>query len=162
MIPVRTARSNFVYRGPSPDIGDAWVRREPREHAVYLVWEPSDEERRAIAEGGYIELGIFNMEPIPPVSLNVSDERPLSAEGVALGDRAEKILRQRFPNGFIPAGNWVVGTEVWLQLQQHHVLDNAPGEIPTLWRRPLIEIEDPADTFDYVPFGEKLIVEADE
>lgn len=59
MIPVRTAASNFVYRGPTPDVGDAWVERVPSEHAVYLDWQPSEEERAAIAAGALIRLGIF-------------------------------------------------------------------------------------------------------
>lgn len=71
MKPVRTVSSNFVYRGPEPDVGDAWVERRSEERVVYLVWELSDEEREAIALGGQVKLGIFNMEPIPPVSLNV-------------------------------------------------------------------------------------------
>jgi hypothetical protein len=143
MIPVRTARSNFVYRGPSPDIGDAWVRREPRERAVYLVWQLSDEERRAIAEGGSIELGIYNMEPIPPVSINVTSELPLDAEGAALRDRANVIATTGyFAVGLLPPGCWVVGSDIWEQLQIHHALDNAPGAIPTLWHRPLLSIDE--------------------
>lgn len=69
MIPVRTRRSNFVYRGPTPDIGDAWVERAPDEHVVFMEWAPTDEERRDIAQGGLVRLGIYYMEPIPPVSL---------------------------------------------------------------------------------------------
>lgn len=80
MVPVRTAASNFVYRGPTPDIGDAWVERVPAEHVVYLDWLASDEERAAIAGGALIRLGIHGMEPIPPVSLNVSEHDVLAVE----------------------------------------------------------------------------------
>lgn len=74
MKPVRTRSSNFVYRGPAPDIGDAWVERRPAEQIVYLVWWPTPAEREQIAAGGNLKLGIFNMEPIPPVSLEVTLE----------------------------------------------------------------------------------------
>lgn len=148
MIPIRTARSNFVYRGPTPDVGDAWVRRGGSDRGVYLVWQPSDEERAAIAAGDYIELGIF-VEPIPPVSLNVTRERPLSPEGTALVDRARAHLRHLFPAGRISSGWWVVGKDIWAALQAHGALDNEPGAVPTLCGRPLIEVGEPADSFFY-------------
>lgn len=74
MIPVKTVSSNFVYRGPAPDIGDAWVERRPQERVVYLVWEPTEEERQEIAAGANLKMGIYNMEPIPPVSLFTTTE----------------------------------------------------------------------------------------
>lgn len=78
MNPVKTAGSNFVYRGPTVDIGDIWVERAvisdgggPR-RVVYVDWQPTTEERKAIADGtGVVRLGILGMEPIPPVSLEV-------------------------------------------------------------------------------------------
>lgn len=90
MKPVRTNRSNFVYRGPTIDIADAWCERAVvsagpgrRTSAVYIDWQPTQEERDAIAVGkGVIRLGIFGMEPIPPVSIEVRpdievvDEKP--------------------------------------------------------------------------------------
>lgn len=72
MRPVRTGASNDVYRGPSPDVGDLWVQRV-RPGEIRSVWELDDDERRLIADGGRIELAIFN-EPIPPVSLIVLPE----------------------------------------------------------------------------------------
>jgi hypothetical protein len=69
MIPVKTVSSNFVYGGPTGDISDAWVERRPQERVVYLVWELDDEDRRAIAAGAQLKMGIHHMEPIPPVSL---------------------------------------------------------------------------------------------
>lgn len=74
MQPVRTERSNFTYRGPTPDIGDLPCRRESG--VVYSTWRLSPEERIAIAEGANIELGIWYMEPIPPVSLAI-DQTPI-------------------------------------------------------------------------------------
>lgn len=71
MDPIKTNRSNFVYRGPTDDIGDLDVERTSEQGAsvVYAVFEPSEEERQAIADGGFVKLGIWGMEPIPPVSL---------------------------------------------------------------------------------------------
>ena len=152
MIPVRTRASNFVYRGPTPDIGDAWVERAPMEHAVYLDWQPSDEERAAIAGGCLIRLGIFNMEPIPPVSLSVSDVGLLSDAGVALRDRAYAALRVVSPAGptRIPPGFWSASSDVWAALQRDGALDPGRGRVPTLFGRPLMEATAaPADTLVY-------------
>ena len=142
MIPVRTRASNFVYRGPSPDVGDAWVERSPAEHAVYLDWQPSDEERAAIAAGGLIRLGIFNMEPIPPVSLNVSDVGLLSDAGALLRDRASAILRAFSPAGpaRVPAGFWAVSSDIWTALQRDGALDPDRAGLPKLLGRPLMEL----------------------
>lgn len=85
MQPVKTEKSNFVYKGPTEDIADLPCERvqeiyegasgENRVHrAVYSVWEPTDEERQAIADGANVKLGILGMEPIPPVSVEVADE----------------------------------------------------------------------------------------
>jgi hypothetical protein len=152
MIPVRTRASNFVYRGPSPDIGDAWVERSPAEHAVYLDWQPSDEERTAIAAGGLIRLGIFNMEPIPPVSLNVSDVGLLGSAGAALRDRALAALKVVAPGGpsRIPPGFWAASSDIWAALQQDGALDPDRGSVPTLLGRPLMDVRGaPADTLTY-------------
>lgn len=152
MIPVRTNRSNFVYRGPSPDIGDAWVERVPSERGVYLAWKPSEEERAYIAGGGLIRLGIHGMEPIPPVSLNVTDETELTAEGAALRDRARDELRKLAPTGAIPPGYWCVSTELWEQLNATGALDghDDPSAVPSLWSRPLMHVSEPADHMHYV------------
>jgi hypothetical protein len=75
---VRTNRSNAVYRGPTVDIGDAWVERQRTTTpagvpviVVWMDWQPSDEELLALRSGGLVRLGIWGMEPIPPVSLDV-------------------------------------------------------------------------------------------
>jgi hypothetical protein len=73
MEPVKTEGATFVYRGPTEGIGDLWVRREQEEGGypvIYSVWEPTEEERKLLAEGGRVELGIVG-EPIPPVSMAV-------------------------------------------------------------------------------------------
>jgi len=78
VIPVKTRGSNFVYRGPTLDIGDIWVERavtavgDRAATVVYVDWLPTDPERNAISLGkGLVRLGIIGMEPIPPVSLEV-------------------------------------------------------------------------------------------
>lgn len=141
MIPVRTRASNFVYRGPSPDIGDAWVDRQPGRN-VYLDWLPSEEERAAIAAGGLIRLGIHGMEPIPPVSLNVSDHEILSEAGTALRDRAYQALRaiSQGPSS-VPPGHWLVSRDVWVALNDERALDPDDGGVPVLYGRPLMQVD---------------------
>lgn len=80
MNPVRTKQSNFVYKGPTANIGDAWT--EVKDDTVYMVWELSDEERRFLLDGGNIKLGIHFMgpnvgRPIPPVSLMCVGDQPV-------------------------------------------------------------------------------------
>lgn len=153
MRPVRTNGSNFVYLGPTPDIGDAWVRRAmPNQRAVYLAWKPSAAERAAIAAGALIELGIYNLEPIPPVSLNISHEAELSPAGAALRDRARNALKAIAPSpGAVPPGHWYASPDVWEALQAEHALDPGDG-VPTLEGRPLMtgEGDGQADQLEYI------------
>lgn len=86
MIPVRTPRSNFVYRGPAPGIGDAWCERQPANRAVYLEWQLEPGELDLLNAGGLIRLGIHGMEPIPPVSLGISTEPVITADEPPKGD----------------------------------------------------------------------------
>lgn len=151
MNPIRTSGSNFVYRGPTPDVGDAWVERHRSEHAVYLTWELSDDERLALLGGATIRLGIFNMEPIPPVSLAVSDQQALSPAGAELRDRALRALvAQRREDSREAPGWWVVSSDVWQALQAEQALDPSDG-VPTLLGRPLLEVEQPADHMVFEP-----------
>jgi hypothetical protein len=151
--PVRTHASNFVYRGPTPDVGDAWVERRPTERAVMLTWRPSDMERAAIAAGALVELGIYNVEPIPPVSVNVSDHAELSAIGAGIRDRAIADLKSRgiHPTA-IPPGCWAVSDDVWEDLCASEALDPDEG-VPTLLGRPLIRYPEPKGSIEYVPGG---------
>lgn len=87
----RTPSSNFVYRlGGGTEDNDLHVQRAPAaevgEHpdspvaglpAIVSVWEPSPEERAALACGANIELRVIG-ELQPPVSVNVTREQPLS------------------------------------------------------------------------------------
>lgn len=141
MIPVRTRASNFVYRGPTPDVGDAWVERRPAEAAVMLTWKPTDEERAAIADGALIELGIFNLEPIPPVSIGISPHAEISAIGAAIRDRARAHLATIGVGGpfAIPPGYWSVSPDVMEDLGASAAFDPGDG-VPTLLGRPIMEI----------------------
>lgn len=160
MEPVRTNGSNFVYRGPTPDVGDAWVQRKPHEGVVLMAWRPTSEEAEAIAQGALIELGIFGMEPIPPVSLAVSVATELSARGAELRDRAVRALAaSRRSRAY---GYWQVSSDVWAELQQERALDPSTGGVPTLYGLPLMELthHEAADTlmlFEAEPPAEGLV-----
>lgn len=73
----RTIFSNAVYRllGGTED-NDLWVRRT--EHAIdgapviESVWEPTDEERAAIADGSNLYLLVWG-DGHPPVAIGVTD-----------------------------------------------------------------------------------------
>lgn len=69
MHPIRTNESNFTYLGPTTEVADLPCRLEGRD--TYSVWALTPEERKQIAEGANIRLGIIGMRPIPPVSLQV-------------------------------------------------------------------------------------------
>ena len=72
MLPTRTEKSNLVYRGPSPEIGDLDCQRITP-GLIRSIWVLSPEERDYIARGGNLELDLW-AEPIPPIALNVTDE----------------------------------------------------------------------------------------
>ena len=88
MLPIRTNRSTFIYRSPSPHSPDMPVERiEPGR--IRSVWELTETERADIFQRGNIELNIF-VEPIPPVSLN------LTYEGVNWPRKLPVIVAERF------------------------------------------------------------------
>lgn len=92
MRPIRHLGSNFVYRGPTSNIGDLWVHRDG-EGGVFAVYELTDEDRALIAAGAHIELGIYQ-EPMPPVSMrvtNVNLDDPSQAEVVKVGDQPFRV-----------------------------------------------------------------------
>ena len=88
MLPIRTHRSNFIYRNPSPDIPDMTGERIEPGH-IRSVWELTERERDDIVQGLNIELNIF-AEPIPPVSLNVTYDGAISRMRVPV------IVAERF------------------------------------------------------------------
>lgn len=142
MEPVRTRGSNFVYRGPSPDVGDAWVERRPTERAVYLTWLLTDEERAAIADGATLRLGIIGMEPIPVVSLSVSGDEPLSGRGCHLRDQALRAIADATGEDRRSApGWWEISQDLLDEFMEARALDPDDGGVPTLWGRPLLVIE---------------------
>jgi len=73
MRPVKREDHNFEYLGPTDEIGDLPGRVE--EDCFVSHWEPSDQEKQLIAEGGVIELSVF-AKPIPPVAVNVTTRHP--------------------------------------------------------------------------------------
>ena len=89
MKPVRTASSNMVYVGPTPDISDLHCQRL-RPGRIRTVWHLSKAEREYIAAGGNIELEILT-EPIPPVALNVTDEEGVGEDARDVLDRLEQL-----------------------------------------------------------------------
>lgn len=72
MRPVRHAGCNFVYRGPTPDIGDLHVQVQ-LSGVVEVAYELDDNDRALIAAGGRLLLGIWS-QPIPPVSMQAIPE----------------------------------------------------------------------------------------
>ena len=72
MRPIKTAHSNFLYTGPVPSIDNLPCERRVQGW-IRSIWALSQQERDYITAGGNIKLDIFN-EPIPPISLNCSDE----------------------------------------------------------------------------------------
>lgn len=84
---IRTAIANMVYRGPTADIGDLWCGRvEPG--LIVSVWQLDDEERKLIAAGGNVVLWIY-AEPIPPVALEVRDEKEFTEQ---IGEHRFKVI----------------------------------------------------------------------
>lgn len=93
MRPVRTARSNMVYVGPTPDIGDLHCQRIMPGH-VRSIWRLSKAERAFVAATGHIELDLFT-EPIPPVSLNCTDEVGVGEDAPEVLDRLDELQPDR-------------------------------------------------------------------
>lgn len=60
----------MVYLGNGLDVGDLHVMRiQPGQ--VDIVYELDEDDRKMIAEGGKVVLGIY-AEPMPPVSVRVA------------------------------------------------------------------------------------------
>lgn len=71
MNPIKTAESNFVYKGPTSDIGDLHCHVDGLR--TDSVWKPTEEELRFLVDGGSILLSVWG-HPHPPVSLSVTDQ----------------------------------------------------------------------------------------
>ena len=87
MDPVKRSDHNFVYTGPTPDIGDLSVQREPG--VAYSHWKPTPEELATLNAGGEVRLGVFQ-EPMPPVSLGVAEAEEPKAEDPNERERNEE------------------------------------------------------------------------
>jgi hypothetical protein len=87
--PVRTAESNLVYLGPTPDIRDLHCERE-REGVITSIWWLTAAEREAIARGANIRLTIWT-EPIPPVSMAVIHSPGIGEDAPDILDRLESL-----------------------------------------------------------------------
>lgn len=75
MAPIKVAESNFCFLGPTREIADLPCHIQGEN--TFAIFEPTAEERKLIADGGHIRLGIHGIRPIPPVSLAiVSDLGP--------------------------------------------------------------------------------------
>lgn len=78
MRPRRTPQSNSVFRLPGgTEDNDLWVEKGQidGEAVIRSLWVPTEEERRAIAEGANLELVTWGAGT-PPVSLATTGKRP--------------------------------------------------------------------------------------
>jgi hypothetical protein len=73
MEPVKTAQSNFVYLGPSPDIGDLHCELVGEER-IDSVWKPTPEELAFLIDGGNVLLSVWG-HPMMPVALSVTGQQ---------------------------------------------------------------------------------------
>jgi hypothetical protein len=72
MDPIETTESNFVYRGPTPDIGDLHCHVDgPRTDSV---WKPTEEELAFLIDGGNVLLSVYG-HPHPPVAVSVTGQQ---------------------------------------------------------------------------------------
>ena len=74
MTPEKNARCNMTYLGPNEHVADLPCQREVDENGnriIWSFWRPSAQEIENLTRGGVVVLGIWNHEPIPPVSLGV-------------------------------------------------------------------------------------------
>lgn len=86
MKPIKTVNSNHNF-GPPPNVTDGSIgdlpcqvvdERDYRE--IVSVWELTDMERQAIANGYNIRLGVGWIGAFPPVSLGVTHEKPMRCD----------------------------------------------------------------------------------
>jgi hypothetical protein len=90
MDPVVRVDHNFIFKGPSPDIGDLTCYRDTGE--VRSHWKPSGNEIALLAAGGHVALSCFvPLEVvIPPLAIEVVEAAPppgQNAKVVHLDDR---------------------------------------------------------------------------
>lgn len=71
MLPVKPLDANVVYKGPTENIGDLECTRVELGH-IKVQFRLSVDELSWINAGALIQLDLYT-EPIPPVSLNVTE-----------------------------------------------------------------------------------------
>lgn len=74
MRPVRTVRSNVLYRGDGQldgAVADLYAERVTP-GIIRQVWQPTDADRAVLAAGGSLIVYVMT-EPIPPIAVEVSD-----------------------------------------------------------------------------------------
>jgi hypothetical protein len=75
---VKTVATNHNFGPPAgreSEIGDLpcqWAREEPYGEVIWSVWVPSDDERKAIADGWNVRLGVGWIGAFPPVSVGIT------------------------------------------------------------------------------------------
>lgn len=92
MKPVRTASSNFIYAGPTPEIADLHCERL-KPGVIRSVWWFTPAEREAIAKGSNLSLSIMG-EPIPPVSLHLIRQDGVGEDAPDVLERLETLKRE--------------------------------------------------------------------
>lgn len=91
---VKTRNSNHNF-GPPPGLED-YVIDLPcqtmssmdaygygKGSVIFSVWEPTDEERKAISEGANVRLGVGWTGTFPPVSIGITDEERIEDDDEA-------------------------------------------------------------------------------
>lgn len=83
----KTVKSNHDF-GPPPGQEDLvgnlpceWDKSDPYgtgADVIWSVWEPTEGERAAIANGQNVKLGVAWIGSFPPVSMTVTDEEVIS------------------------------------------------------------------------------------
>lgn len=78
MKPIRTAETNHNFGAPlghEEEIGNLPCKNETEHGAnvVYSVWEPTAQERKAIADGYNLRIGVFGLGGgMVPISLGIT------------------------------------------------------------------------------------------
>lgn len=97
MRPVRTASSNFVWTGPTADVGDLHTKIEagPDYPITTSVWEPTPDERAAIAGGANIALRVLGIHP--PVDLFITSEQGVGEDAPEFRERLRQLADSEAP-----------------------------------------------------------------
>jgi hypothetical protein len=68
MTPIKVADSNFILLGPNKNVSDMHCRRDSG--GTTIIWQPTEAERRLIAEGGNVRLQVIYAHSLPPMALD--------------------------------------------------------------------------------------------